>query len=381
MRSIYKTVFVFLAFATTAMLTKCSDESSGGQPTISYIRVTDPASSDSLLVAAGQGQMVAVIGRNLQHTRQVWFNDQPAALTATFITSTSIIARVPSQIPEEITNEMKLVFANGESLTYDFTIDISKPTISRMKSEYVNTGEVATFYGDYFYEPVVVTFTGGVEGELVSVEDQVIGVKVPDGAQPGPVTITTNFGETETDFWFHDNRNIVASFDGTTNGLWHGPSYIVSSDEDIPVVDGKFIRMNRDLGAWAWFELYVGPSNSDVALELKNIPADAFANPEDYNLKFEINTLASLTGATIRLYIGPDMPGERGSVHYIWQPNIDTGGEWETIAIPWADVYAANNSFAYNPDGYGISFHFSGPSPVNANFGLDNMRVVPKTND
>src|SRR5690606_36563217 len=114
------------------------------------------------------------------------------------------------------------------------------------------------------------------------VEDDVLQVEVPADAQPGPATITANFGETATDFWFGDNRNIVAGFDGTTNGLWHGPSYIVSSDPDIPTIDNKFIRINRTLGEWALFELYVGPSDSDVALELKSIPAEAFTNPDNY---------------------------------------------------------------------------------------------------
>jgi hypothetical protein len=321
--------------------------------------------------------MIAIIGENLQGAREMWINDQQAILNPSFITNTSIITRVPSQIPGEITNKMTINFAGGKSLIHDFTVDISAPVTDYMKSEFVATGDIATIHGDFFYEPLTVTFSGGVTGEVVSIEDQVIEVRVPDGAEPGPITITTNFGERESDFWFRDNRNIIASFDGSTSGLWHGPSFIVSEDDDLSPIDGKFIRMKRDLGAWAWFELYVGPSNSDVALELKNIPADAIANPENYSLKFEINTLKSLTGAAIHMYIGPDMGGQRNTVNYNWQPNINTEGEWETVVIPWVDAYTANQEFAYNPNGYGISVHFSGPSAVSADFALDNMRVVP----
>lgn len=380
MKSTYKySLFLCIVFVMTGIFISCSDDDlpNGGQPIINYIRITDPASSDSLVVSAGQGQMVAIMGQNLQDAREIWFNDQRGILNPSFITGTTIITRVPSQIPAEITNEMKIIFANGNSLIHDFAVDISAPEISYMKSEFVNPGDVATISGDYFYEPVMVTFTGAVAGELVSLEDGLIEVRVPDGAQPGPITITTNFGETESDFWFRDNRNIIASFDGSTSGLWHGPNYIVTDDDNIPTIDGKFIRMNRDLGAWAWFELYVGPANSDVALELKNIPADAFANPENYSLKFEINTLKSLTGAAIHMYIGPDMGGQRNTINYNWQPNINTAGLWETVSIPWEDVYTANQEFAYNPNGYGISIHFSGPSAVAADFGMDNMRVVP----
>ena len=386
MRSIYKySILLFIAFGMTGIIVSCSDDDApnGGNPMIRYVRITNPASADSLLVAAGQGQMIAIMGENLGDVRQLWFNDQRATLNPSFITNNTIITRVPAQIPTVITNKAKLIFGNGKELLYDFSVDISEPVIDYMKSEYVNTDDVALIYGDYFYEPLTVTFTGGAEGELVSVSDNVMEVKVPAGAQPGPITISSNFGVTESEFWFRDNRNIVASFDGTTNGLWHGPAYIVSSDDDIEPINGKFIRMKRDLSAWGWFELYVGPSNSDVALELKNIPAEAatVANADKYSLKFEINTLKSLTGAYIHMYIGPTIEPGRHNAKYIWQPNINTNGEWQTVTIPWKDVLVANSQLEYDPNGYGVSIHFSGPNAVTGDFALDNMRVVPNIND
>jgi hypothetical protein len=359
----------------------CSEELPfDGKPTVVYVRVTDPASSDSLLAAAGQGQMIAIVGENLGSVRQLWFNDQRATLNPSYITSKTIIARVPSQIPSTINNQMKMIFEDGDELLYDFSVDISEPVISYIKSEYVNTDDIAIIHGNYFYAPITVTFTGGVTGEIVTLEDDMMEIKVPAGAQPGPITIMSNFGEVESDFWFRDNRNLVATFDGTTSGLWHGPNFITAGDGIIPPISGKYIRMNKTMNAWDWFELYVGPANSDVALELKNIPQEAFTNPGKYLLKFEINTQAPLTGANFRMYIGPDMAGQRGTLYYNWQPNVNTAGQWETISIPWTDVYVANGEFPYNANGYGTSMHFSGPNAFNGSFALDNMRVVPNDN-
>src|SRR5688500_1589686 len=182
-------LFLFLAFAMTGIFIGCSEDDlpNGGQPTISYIRITDPASSDSLVISAGQGQMIAIMGENLQGAREMWINDQRAILNPSFITNTSIITRVPSQIPGEITNKMTINFADGQSLTHDFTVDISAPVIGYMMSEFVNTGEIATISGNFFYEPLTVTFTGGVTGEIVTIEDQMLEVRVPDGAEPGPI--------------------------------------------------------------------------------------------------------------------------------------------------------------------------------------------------
>lgn len=380
----YKSLlFLFFAFATAGIFSACSDDDdnapNGGRPIVQYVRVTTPDASDSLVVAAGQGAVIAIIGQNLQDAREVWFNDQQAVLQPTYITNTSIITGVPAEIPLEITNQMKIVFANGDSLLHDFEVDISEPRVDAMVSEYVPTGEIATITGNFFYAPVTVTFTGGVEGEVVSISEDAdaIEVIVPEGAEPGPITVTTSFGETESEFWFRDNRNIIASFDETTEGLWHGPDFIRASDPVIPNINGNFIRVNRQLGEGAWFEMYVGGPESDIAKETQNIPQAAFENPGAYALKFEINTLATLTGAAIRMYIGQDVGGERGETYYIWRPNVNTNEQWETVSIPWEDIYTANNEFAYNPNGYGVSFHFSGGLPVNANFAIDNMRVVP----
>lgn len=374
-------LFLFIAFAMVGVFSGCSDDENlpnGGKPMISYIRVTRPEASDSLLAKAGQGAMIAIIGENLQDAREIWFNDQPALLSPTFITNTTIITSVPADIPTDITNQMKIIFANGDSLLHDFVVDISEPEISWMLSEYVNTGETATINGNYFYAPVKVTFAGGVEGEVVSVEDGVIEVKVPEGVQPGPVTITTNFGETKSDFWFRDNRNIIASFDETTAGFWSGPDFIKASDPDIAAIAGKFLRFNKNLGAYPYSEFWVAPTESDVAKETENIPAAALANPSDYVLKFEINTLGSLTGQEMRMYMGNNMGAERNDIYYNWKPNVDTKGAWETVSIPFEDFYTANKEFAYNPGGYGVSFYFHGPLAVNTNFAIDNLRVVPK---
>ncbi len=380
MKSLYKFSLLLLAFAAiSAAFVGCSEDDlvNGGKPMVSYVRVTRPTSSDSLLVAAGQGQMVAIMGENLRDVRQLWFNDQRAVLNPSFITDKTVITRVPTQIPATITNQLRMVFGNGEELLYDFEVAISEPVVGYMKSEYVNTGDVATIIGNYFYEPVTVTFTGGVTGEVVTREDDMLEVRVPDGAQPGPITISTNFGATESDFWFRDNRNRFGSMDVSAyDGWWHGKDFIVASDPAIAPVDNKFIRINRALSAGAWFEFFVGEGWA-MAEETKKIPADAIQNPEKYSLKFEINTLSSLAGAKIRMYVGNAMGAERNTLSYIWQPNVNTGGQWETIAIPFENIIEKNPNIKVDPAGYGISFWFWEGTALTANFGIDNLRVVP----
>ena len=99
-----------------------------------------------------------------------------------------------------------------------------------MTCEYVAEGDIAYIQGLYFVNedanPLKVTFTGDVDGEIVSHDVNNIAVKVPAGAQPGPVRVTSVYGTGESSLNFRDNRNIILDFDtlfpdGGYNHGWH----------------------------------------------------------------------------------------------------------------------------------------------------------------
>jgi hypothetical protein len=393
MKSNYKYSLIVLTALTvlSAMFTRCT-KNEMGTPSISYIRVTDPAKSDSLVTDANQGQMIAIMGQNLGSVTQAWFNDQQAQLIPSYITNTTIITKVPTQIPTVITDKLKLVFSNGSSLEYDFSVDVSKPVIDHVRSEYVNTGDSLFIYGNYFYQPLTVTLGGGVQAQILSISSDNTGVvvKMPSGVQPGPMTITTNFGVKTSNFWIQDNRNVILDFEETASGLWHpgggDPASFVPSFSGITSINGNYMLVNSNYATWAWSEILTGQLGAPALAPLKNIPQDAFANPKGYSLKFEINALASTAGAVFFIYMGPNMAGcpNRGndsSGHnpylYTWKPNVSTHGVWQTYTIPWSDFYLANNSFPYNSNGYEISWVCQGPNAVTLKFAVDNVRVVP----
>ena len=63
MKSINKILLVlFMAVGVAGIFISCDkDNDDAGTPSVSYVRITRPQSSDSLLVRAGQGQLIAVI--------------------------------------------------------------------------------------------------------------------------------------------------------------------------------------------------------------------------------------------------------------------------------------------------------------------------------
>lgn len=390
MKTLSKTLLLLLmTLATVSIFSSCKKEelSNGGEPRIHYIRITAPESSDSLLVTAGQGALVAIVGENLQNAVEIWFNDQKAVLTPTYITNNTILVSVPSPIPTSITNKIRIVFSNGRELLHDFRVAINKPTVSSMLSEYVNAGDIAVIRGNYFYAPVRVIFTGGDTGQVIERKDQELQVRVPAGAQPGPITVITNFGETKSNFWFRDNRNIFISGDEASNGWWGTYLKTTPGPGDPPKINGNYYHMRKAVKSWTWDSPEIAGGAASSLPSSKRIPDAAIINPMDYYLKFEINTLkpynANRIVINVGLSTGPNDPGTGNAAednsNYAWNPPYDSKGVWNTVVIPFEEIV---NSYTVrpvvNPNGYWTRILLFGGGDLDADIAFDNFRVVPK---
>jgi len=378
MKAINKILLVFLlSIGVASIFISCDkDDDDSGTPSIDYVRITRPQSSDSLLVGAGQGQLIAIVGKNLQDAVEVWFNDRQARLTPTYITNGSILVSVPNPIPTDITNKMKIIFKNGFILIHDFEVQISEPYIASMVSEFVNDGDIAAIRGDFFYEPLTVTFTGGLTGTIVAVTPQEIQVRVPVGAQPGRIVVKTNFGETKSNFWFRDSRNHFIDSD-PYEGWWNS-SYVVSNPAAgaPPLISGNYIRFTQQIGSWSWKELAGGPASA-MPVHSKNIPDAAILKPEDYYFKFEVNTVKPYNANLVKFNFA--LANEDNDA-YKWNPPYDTKGKWQTVVIPLEEVFA---TYRVRPTviaaGYWCRILMGhAPGDLDADICFDNLRVVPK---
>jgi hypothetical protein len=377
MKSFNKTLLILLlTVGAVSIFISCEKKDDSGTPSISYVRITRPESSDSLLIGAGQGQLIAIVGNNLKNAVEVWFNDQQARITPTYVTNTSLLVSVPTQIPTTITNKVKIIFKNGHELLYDFQVQISKPVVSSMASEFVNDGEVAIIYGNYFYAPLAVTFTGGATATIVSRKDQELQVQVPTGAQPGLITIKTNFGETTSTFWFRDPRNHI--IDGDPHEGWWGTYLVTSTATGDPIkISGNYYRFKKQVKAWTWDspEVAGGPDNS-MPGHSKNIPDAAIQNPANYNVKFEINTVKPYNKNRIILNVGLLAEDNDG---YVWQPPYNTNGQWNTVTIPFDEMVAKyHNKPVISATGYWSRILIFGGDDLDADICFDNLRIVPK---
>ncbi len=148
-------LFVVVACAFT--ITSCSDDdgSSGGVPTITGVRATDPAKADSLFTKAGPGSIIAIIGTNLQNALAVYVCDQEVFLNPTLNTNHSIIVTIPSEedgfvLPStdsSLSQEIRVETLRGVA-TYSFMVTAPSPSISRIDADYPrSTGTIVTVNG------------------------------------------------------------------------------------------------------------------------------------------------------------------------------------------------------------------------------------------
>lgn len=378
-------------------LTSCEDEPDAfrladGVPVIRYIRPMDIASSDSLMTGAYMDNQICLVGENLRSIYELWFNDQRAILNTSYITDNTLIVTVPGTIPGEVSNKIYMITASGETVTYDFEVIIPGPTINSMSCEYTPAGETATIYGDYFIDdpnvPLEITFVDDVPvTEITEITKTAVSFVVPEGATEGKVSVSTVYGEAESNFHYLDSRGMMFEFDGLTGLGNHGWHARPISDEN--GITGNYVQLGDGTTAMSedggWndsqfaFEYWCGswdtPQNmtSGEGMALNNLVD--FSDFSNMLLKFELrvpsasswsagalqiafagydrvtysgNPIDGYTGtvAAPNAYIFNGESGDHGSfgraIYRPWYVNgavvpFDTDDEWITVTIPISD--------------------------------------------
>lgn len=366
----------FIALSTLVVLPSCDDNPDAyvitdGLPEVRYVRVPDALSADSLLKSAFMGSNIAIVGKNLTSVTEIWFNDQQAILNTSLMTDKAIIIGVPSTIPEKVTNKMYLLNKDKDTVAFNFQVDVPAPLVSSMKCEYVDNGDIAIIRGNFFLpvagsENPEVVFTPNVKAtEIVSFTLNEIHVKVPAGAQHGPVTVVSRYGANRSKFYFRDNRGFILDWDNlNASGGWR--SGVTSDSDPVAGITGNYVvfkgAMTADPSA-TWnedafsFNLW-GTSNGRPEGDLFSIA------PSDAVIKFEINVPNAWKSGALQMIFTPwATNGTNGYLadgvtpRGLWIPWKATGSYttdgWETVTIPLKD-------FKYNHEGVGLELPGAG---------------------
>ena len=400
-------------------------ELADGVPTVQYVRYAD---RDVLIEQAYMGEVVCFVGENLCSVRELFFNDQKAVLNTSFITDNTLIAAVPGNLPAVKTDKVYMITKGQDTLTVDFKVMMPAPQIKSMSCEFQQPGTDVTVYGNYFAEPMTVTFEDGNGAEVTSfksVSMTEITFTIPADAKPGKIKVETESGLARSPFSYYDFCDgLITDFDGGTDVVPQGWNFSGTYSSEGGIM-GNYVElksanpMGAD-GAWnedfkidfwcgTWdgdpmdnmsgpgvpicniidftnfqnmalkFELYIPSSNPWMAgaMQLIFCSADKAANDSWQNNTF-LHT--SSTDGGLDLCRGLYRPWETTG-------SFDTGDKWITVTVPFSE-------FTYNADGTSGAVPLAKPedfatfviwpwsggvigtecTPV---FRIDNLRAVP----
>lgn len=399
-------VFILATLFAGLLFPSCEDDdtpsASNAVPQVRYVRITNPEKSDSLLTHAFMGNTVALIGENLGEVVEIWFNDQPAILNTSFITNTSIIVTIPNNIPETVTNEIRLITRGSIEATHPFGVDVPPPFVNSMLCEYVADGEDAVIRGNFFLDdpniPLKVFFPGNLEGEVKSVSLNEIVVTVPEGAGVGPISVKSLYGSTRSTFYFRDDRNFILDFDNlTAAGGWRSGVIANSNPEGI---EGNYVRFRGDMPADASSKWDEDSFSFNLWNQANGRPDVPYYSGEisEAVIKFECYVVEPWKSAALQMIFTPytttgtnSYIGNSSVPRGLWMPWSASGSYqtegWTTVTIPL-------NDFKYTPDGQtsansltkdmlgGLTFFvWNGGllgEDCTVHLCIDNIRVVPQ---
>lgn len=399
-------------------------ELADGVPTVHYVRYAD---RDVFIEQAYMGEVVCFVGENLCSVRELFFNDQKAVLNTSFMTENTLVAAVPGNLPKEKTDKVYMITKGQDTLTVDFKVMMPSPQVKSMSCEFQQPGTDVTVYGNYFSEPMTVTFedgAGAVVTSFKSVSMTEVTFTIPADAKPGKIKVETESGLARSPFSYYDFCDgLITDFDGGTDvvpqgwnfsgtysseggimgnyvelksasamtpdggwnedfkidfwcGNWNGDPMGITSGPGVPICN--IIDFSNWQNMALKFELYIPSSNPWMAgaMQLIFCSADRAANDSWQNNTF----LHTSADGGLDLCRGLYRPWEATG-------SFDTGDKWITVTVPFSE-------FTYNANGTSGAVPLQKPEdfatfviwPWNGGvagaectpvFRIDNLRAVP----
>jgi hypothetical protein len=430
-------ILAAMAVSVGFLAVSCEDQPDAFQPTdgvpsVNFIRYAD---KDVVINSAYMQETVCIVGENLRSINQLWFNDREAVLNTSFMTENTLVVTVPRELPVVQTDKIYMITAAKDTVTYDFKVLLPAPQIKSMSCEFQKPGEEVTIYGNYFKEPMTITFEDGngpsvTEFKKVTMTEATF--TIPADAKPGKVKIETESGLARSPFSYYDFCDgLITDFDGPNNsssthgvvpqgwnfkgtysseggitgnyvelksanpmsldggwnedfkidfwcGNWNGDPMSITSGAGVPLCN--IIDFTDFQNMALKFELYIPSSNPWMAgaMQLIFCSAERAANDSWQNNTF-VHASAS-DPAGLDLCRGLYRPWEATG-------SFDTGDKWITVTVPFSE-------FKYNSDGTDGKVRLERPedfasfviwpwsggvngvecTPV---FRIDNLRAVP----
>ncbi len=312
-----------------------------GAPSVDYVRYAD---RDVIISQAAMEETICIVGDNLTSVHELYFNDQPAVLNTSFITAHTMIVAVPKTLPVVEDNKMHLVTRDSTVVLYDFKVLPPVPKITGMSNEWAPAGETVTIKGSSLFAPLTVQFPGVDPVDITSADGDSFQVKVPAGAQPGKIKVTTASGTAQSIFMYQDSRGMLFNFDTDPHPANHGwHAQVIETDGT--ALSGNFLRLG---GGGATLDADGGWN--DGAYSFEYWPGD-WDDPVSYADSPRLTDFADFTkwnnmGLKFEMLIPSSDPWQSGAMQLIiGGVDLVTGGAEGATDIDGNTCAGANNKF------------------------------------
>lgn len=411
-----KGMAVIVAAVIGIVLPSCEDEPdkyevADGLPTVLYVRMTDPELSDSLITGAYLSNTVCLVGYNLRSIYEMYFNDKQAVLNTSVMTDNTVIVDVPSTIPDVVTNKIYMVTKSKDTVTYDFEVLVSSPSITSMTCEYASPGETVTIYGNYFIDdpnvPLSIEIGDVPVTEINDITQTTVTFVIPDDVSEDPafINVTSVYGTGQSTFRYRETEGLLFDFDDDGDDAmysycgWHSSTIGTVSNAD--PIDNNYLIFQGYMYDYNWndtdFIFEYWPYGDDDTPFLNTLVD--FSDLSSLQLKFEANVPDAWSASALQIILttNNETYGDNMSNAFIsdtsypralWIP-WQSDGSYTTDG--WVTVTVNLSDFKYNPDGEGVTalsssditgltlFVYGGGvtgTECNPTICIDNIRIV-----
>lgn len=191
----------------------CDEEEGSKEIVVHEVFLQSVENPDSLVTAAGTGQLIRISGEGFSTLRAVYCNGIEATVNPTYVTETSILFYIPSEVPaginadEEVRNTIRLV-TDYDDYSFTFEIHSSRPA-ANSDSYKVGVGK-----------PLTVAAEEGVLANDTDAEDDLLTAILNTTTAHGDITLNADGSFTYVP---------AADFEGTDRFTYYANDGMINS--------------------------------------------------------------------------------------------------------------------------------------------------------
>lgn len=376
--------------------TPLEDQANTGAPVITAVYAVSDTAMLTPITEADAGQMVRIVGKNLNNVKRITFNTVEADLSGVYTYSTSANVTIPQELSMEHQNKIEYTTDKGTA-TFDFTVPFPQLRVDGLLCEFTNAGDSVTILGqnfDYYNFGTASQVTiGGTALGLGSITNTSMKAEIPEGTPDNStITVTWTDGSTGTQMTatlpFRPTKNLLYGDMSDASFSVSGLTMELLTDGDAVAEETSLgnphMRFTGQVAAWSWNQIDLSRNLIDIdGMNINTLPAEELGN---YVLKFEIynsNDYSLTGGSTFESYFNWTDP------RYVWNigdgAGINTHEEWQTITWPLNEL-AHNGLYTYDPEKpieeqsrwTTLSIVFKPDAAYTADFRMGNFRIEHK---